>query len=128
VTEVERADVERWVADYERAWRDEDLTAVDTLFTPDAHYRPSPYEASMVGHEEIRAFWVDDEEVFSMTSDVVAVEGSTAVVRLEVRYGEPVRQEYRDLWVLRFAEDGRVRDFEEWAYWPGRGYSPAAAD
>jgi hypothetical protein len=25
--------------------------------------------------------------------------------------------------VLHFAPDGRVDDFEEWAYWPGRGYS-----
>ena len=46
------------------------------------------------------------------------------MVRLEVRYGKPVRQEYRDLWVLRFAADGRVEDFEEW-YWPGK---PNSAD
>jgi hypothetical protein len=57
---------------------------------------------------------------------VVAVEGDTAVVRLEVRYGDPLSQEYRDLWVLRFAEDGRVADFEEWAYWPGKPF--AASD
>jgi hypothetical protein len=42
-----------------------------------------------------------------------------------VRYGDPVHQEYRDLWVLRFADDGRVSDFEEWAYWPGKSYSAA---
>jgi hypothetical protein len=24
---------------------------------------------------------------------------------------------------LRFAPDGRVADFEEWAYWPGKAYS-----
>jgi hypothetical protein len=45
------------------------------------------------------------------------------VVRVEVRYGEPVRQEYLDLWVLRFDEDGRVEDFEEWAYWPDKPYA-----
>jgi hypothetical protein len=39
--------------------------------------------------------------------------------RGEVRYGEPVRHEYRDLWVLRFAADGRVEDFQE-SYWPGK--------
>ena len=58
-----------------------------------------------------------------MTAQPVAVEGDVAVVRVEVRYGDPVRQEYRDLWVLRFAGDGRVEDFEEWAYWPGLPYS-----
>jgi hypothetical protein len=41
---------------------------------------------------------------------------------VEVRYGDPVSQEYRDLSVLRFADDGRVEDFEEWAYWPDKPY------
>ena len=54
------------------------------------------------------------DEVFQMTREIVAVEGDTAVARLEVRYGDPVDQEYRDLWIMRFAEDGRCRSFEEW--------------
>ena len=58
-----------------------------------------------------------------MSAVPVAVEGDDAVVRLLVQYGVPVRQEYTDLWVLHFAADGRVDDFEEWAYWPGRGYA-----
>ena len=32
-----------------------------------------------------------------MTSDVVAADGDTAVVRVEVGYGDPVHQEFRDL-------------------------------
>ncbi len=119
----------RWVGGYERAWRDGDLAAVAELFTEDARYRPSPYEESEVGHEAIRAFWLDDAgQVFTVRAEPVAVEGRDAVVRLWVRYGEPVRQEYQDLWVLRFAEDGRVEDFEEWAYWPGRAYSADAEE
>jgi hypothetical protein len=77
-----------------------------------------------VGHEAIRGFWLDDAgEPVSMQADLVAVENRVAVVRVVVRYGEPTRQEYRDLWLLRFAADGRVEDFEEWAYWPGKPYS-----
>ena len=115
----------RWVGDYERVWRDGDVAAVESLFTPEAHYRASPYEPAKVGLDEIRAFWLDDEDgdVFTMQAEPVAVEGPNAVVRVEVRYGEPLRQEYRDLWVLRFAADGRVQDFEEWAYWPGKPYA-----
>ena len=113
-----------WVRGYERAWREGDVTAVDRLFTEDARYRRSPYEASEVGHAAIRAFWrEDDGETFTVTAEPVAVEGRDAVVRLEVRYGGPTTQEYRDLWVLRFADDGRVEDFEEWAYWPGKSYT-----
>jgi len=113
---MDRDDVMRWVAGYEQAWRDGDLAAVERLFTDDARYRPSPYDESEVGHDAIKAFWLDDEgEVFTVQAEPVAVEGRHAVVRVEVRYGDPVRQEYRDLWLLCFADDGRVEDYEEWA-------------
>jgi SnoaL-like domain len=121
---MDRDGVMRWVAGYERAWRAADPAGVAELFTEDARYRRSPYSGSEVGLAAIRAFWTEDAgEVFTVRAEPVAVEGRDAVVRLEVRYGDPVRQEYRDLWVLRFAEDGRVEDFEEWAYWPGKPYT-----
>jgi uncharacterized protein (TIGR02246 family) len=126
---VASEDVMRWVEGYERAWRDADLDAVAELFSPDAVYLRSPYEEPILGIEAIKAFWFEDEpEDFTMEARPVAVEGHTAVVRVEVRYGEPVRQEYRDLWVLRFAGDGRVEHFEEWPYWPGRGYLAPPAE
>src|SRR3954447_422299 len=104
-----------WVTDYERAWRAGDESAVVALFTPDIRYRRSPYEASNLGHAGVQAFWADDRDrPFTVVAEPVAVEGPNALVRLEVRYGDPVQQEYRDLWVLRFADDGRVADFEEW--------------
>ena len=118
-----RDEVMRWVRAYEEGWRSEDRTAVERLFTENAQYLRSPYASPLEAHPAIRDFWVDDDEdgsVFTMTAEPVAVEGSTAVVRVEVRYGEPVTQEYRDLWVLRFAADGRVEHFEEWAYWPDK--------
>ena len=120
---MDRDDVMRWIDRYEQAWRDGDLDAVDDIFSADAHYRASPYEEPMIGQAAIRAFWLDDDDVFTMRASPVAVDGRDAVVRVEVRYGEPVRQEYRDLWVLRFDDDGRVEDFEEWAYWPDKPYS-----
>ncbi len=124
---MDRDAVMAWVAAYERAWRERDLPAVERLFTSDARYRASPYEESEVGHEAIKAFWLDDEgETFTVAATSVAVEEATAVVRVLVRYGDPVRQEYLDLWVLHFADDGRVDDFEEWAYWPGKAYSAGA--
>lgn len=55
-----------------------------------------------------------------MTSEVVAVDGDrdTALVRVEVHYGEPKPAEWRDLWVIEFAGDGRCRAFEEWPFAP----------
>jgi ketosteroid isomerase-like protein len=119
---MEHAEVMRWVARYEEAWRSRDLDAVEALFTEHAQYRSSPYEPAVIGHHGIKEFWLSDGGVpFTMAGSVVAVDGPRAVVRVEVQYGEPTNQEYRDLWVLRFA-DGRVEDFEEWAYWPGKPY------
>jgi ketosteroid isomerase-like protein len=121
---VDHDDVKRWVDGYERAWRDSDREAVVQLFSDDATYRASPYEPSATGHDAIKAFWLDDAgKSFAMNAHVVAVDGDVAIVRVDVVYDGPPEQEYRDLWVLRFAPDGRVADFEEWAYWPGKPYS-----
>lgn len=120
-----RDDVMLWVEAYEQGWHGEDIESVERLFTPSATYLRSPYDAPLVGHQAIREFWVDDEDgpVFTMAAQVVAAEGTDAVVRVKVEYGDPVHQEYLDLWVLRFADDGRVEHFEEWAYWPNKPYA-----
>ncbi len=121
---MDREVVWRWVDDYERAWRDGDVGAVERLFTVDAAYRRSPYEPSEIGHDSIKAFWLADaDRTFSMDATVVAVDHDFAVVRVDVLYLTPTEQEYRDLWLLRFAPDGRVADFEEWPYWPGQPYT-----
>jgi hypothetical protein len=120
---MERAVVERWVADYERLWRTPGVERLDELFHPDASYRPSPWAAPVEGLEAIAEFWDAErdgaDEDFSMSSEVVAVDGRNAVVRVSVSYGDPGSGRWRDLWVIRFAEDGRCLSFEEWPFAPG---------
>ena len=58
-----------------------------------------------------------------MNASVIAVEGLVAVVRVDVVYETPEVEEYKDVWILRFDSDGRVADYEEWAYWPGKPYA-----
>jgi ketosteroid isomerase-like protein len=117
-----RMTVSRWLAGYEAAWRAPGTGHLAAIFTEDASYRQSPYTEPVVGLEAIRRMWDAEregpDEVFTLAADIVAVDGPTAVVRAEVRYGDPVRQEYRDLWVMRLGEDGRCSWFEEWPYWP----------
>ena len=61
------------------------------------------------------------------SSEIVAIEGDTGVVRVEVRYGPPKNQEYRDLWIVRLDAEGRCTHFEEWPFWPpGTEGAPAA--
>lgn len=124
---TDRPAVRRWVEGYERAWRAPGTAEISTLFTTDATYLHSPYEEPVVGINDIGRMWEEEREgpneVFTLSTEVVAVDNQTAVVRAEVRYGQPVRQEYRDLWILRLEDDGRCSWFEEWPYWPGRPYS-----
>ena len=128
---MDRGDVEAWVAAYERAWRTPGTDALAALFTPDVTYLYDPYEEPVRGLAALGPWWEEGrdgaDEVFTMSSELVAVDGDVAVARVEVVYGEPARQEYRDLWVLRFAADGRCSSFEEWPFWPGHGRSPATA-
>ena len=121
---TDRAMVSRWLAGYEAAWRAPGTGQLAEIFTEDASYRLSPYEEPVVGLAAIGSMWDAErdgpDEVFTLATDIVAVDGPTAVVRAEVGYGNPVRREYRDLWMIRLGEDGRCSWFEEWPYWPER--------
>ncbi|MGE5285675.1 MAG: YybH family protein [Micromonosporaceae bacterium] len=127
---MDRQHVESWTAAYERAWRAPGTAALAEIFTEDATYLHGPYEESVSGLIAIGRMWEADrsgpDEVFEMSSRIVAVEGDTAVVRVDVVYGDPPTQEYRDLWIIRFAADGRCSAFEEWPFWPEQPYSAAA--
>jgi SnoaL-like domain len=119
---VSRAHVTEWLDGYERAWRTPGTDTLGELFTDDATYCQGPYKEPKSGLAEIAQMWDGEregpDEAFAMQSEILAVEGETAVARVAVAYGDPVIQEYRDIWVMQFAEDGRCRAFEEWPFWP----------
>jgi mannose-6-phosphate isomerase-like protein (cupin superfamily) len=121
-----------WVDGYQRAWRTAGTDGLRDLFTDDAEYLGSPYDVPVVGLAAIRQMWDEDrngpDEVFTMTAEVVACQGDTGVARVLVRYGDPLVQEYLDLWVVRFVADGRARRFEEWPFWPTHGRAPARTE
>jgi ketosteroid isomerase-like protein len=124
---IDRKSVGQWLTGYEAAWRAPGTEGLAALFTSDAVYSQGPYEQPVTGLDAIKRMWEEEreapDEVFTMTTDVVAVDDPAAVVRAEVHYGDPPVQEYRDLWVVRFADDGRCTWFEEWPYWPGHSYT-----
>jgi mannose-6-phosphate isomerase-like protein (cupin superfamily) len=119
-----------WVARYEEAWRSPGTDLLAQLFADDAEYLATPYHEPVLGLDAIRAFWDEEragpDEVFTMSAEPVAASGGIGVAKVLVRYGEPVVQEYLDLWVVRFAGDGsrRAQRFEEWPFWPTHGRSP----
>jgi ketosteroid isomerase-like protein len=115
--------VDRWVAGYVEAWRAPGTYRLGELFTEDVTYLPSPWAQPVRGLAELTQFWEaerDEGEEFTLTSDIVVADGDIAIVRLSVEYVEPVAGSWRDLWVLRFAADGRCSSFEEWPFAPGQ--------
>jgi ketosteroid isomerase-like protein len=113
-----------WIAAYEAAWRTAGTEALSALFTDDATYRAAPFDDPLAGIGAIARFWESEregpDEVFALTSTIVAAQRDTAVARLEVVYdGSPPRI-YRDLWIITLADDGRCASFEEWPFCPGQ--------
>ena len=122
-----RADVHAWLSAYERAWRTAGTASLGELFTEDATYQQAPYEKPLVGLGAIAEMWEAEregpDEAFGMKSVLLALEDNVAVVSVEVEYEHSTVREYRDLWVIRFGENGRCRSFEEWPYWPGQPWT-----
>jgi hypothetical protein len=119
---VDRAELADWIAAYERAWRTPGTEVLAELFAPDAVYSTAPYAPPYEGLTAIAELWEREregpDEVFTMRCEIVAVEGDTGVARVEVIYGDPIRKEYRDLWIVRLDAEGRAVAFEEWPFWP----------
>lgn len=112
--------VAEWVEAYEALWRAPGTDLLADVFAPDVVYLPSPWARPLHGLEALAAFWETErdgpDEAFTLTSRVLAVDGDTAVVRVDVDYGTGNR--WRDLWVLTFDAEGRCASFEEWPFAP----------
>jgi uncharacterized protein (TIGR02246 family) len=119
-----RAEIAAWVAAYEKAWRAAGTESLAGLFTADATYLAAPFEEPHRGLDDISEFWEAEregpDEIFRMASEIVAVDGDTGVVRVEVNYGPPTGNTYLDLWIVRLDDTGSCFHFEEWPFWPGR--------
>ena len=121
---MDRMGVERWIESYRRAWETDDASDVASLFTDDATYKPYPWPRECVGwqgRDEIVEQWIgrgDSKIGWRFEHEILAVEGDTAVVEGWTSYdrgeGEPWDEAYANVWVIRFAEDGRARQFIEW--------------
>jgi hypothetical protein len=119
---MERVDLERWIGEYERAWRTAGTEPLSRLFADDVAYLASPWAEPVRGLASLAMFWeaerTSPDEQFTMTADVVAVDGDVGVARVEVSYG--TGQRWRDLWVVRLDAGGRCVAFEEWPFAPNQ--------
>lgn len=112
--------VQQWIERYEQVWRTPGTDGLAQLFAADVVYLPSPWAEPLRGLAPLAEFWEAErdgpDEQFTMTSEIVAVDGDVGVARVEVTYGSGSR--WRDLWVIHLDADGRCTAFEEWPFAP----------
>ena len=105
----------QWIQAYLVAWASNEPDDIRALFTPDASYRTEPYADPWVGPEQIVDGWLDhadSPDSFTFDWAPLAVTGDLSVVEGTTRYATGTV--YSNLWVIRFASDGRASAFTEW--------------
>jgi ketosteroid isomerase-like protein len=120
---MDRADVQAWLDRYVEAWRTNDRTQVESLFTEDATYRYRPYAGdrhASLGREAIVQAWLEEGDPpgsWRAEYGVFAVDGDRAVATGRSEYlasdKGPARV-YHNAFLLRFAPDGRCAEFTEY--------------
>ncbi len=107
--------VTAWVHGYRKAWESNDPVDIRAIFTEDAIYAHRPHDPHpAVGIEAIVADWLENADGPGTTQfawHIVAVDGDAAVLQCLVTYPDTV---YDNLWVVRFAEDGRASEYTDW--------------
>jgi ketosteroid isomerase-like protein len=120
---MSRTDVQAWLDRYVEAWRTNDRDQIESLFTEDCVYRYRPYGGdarAAIGREAIVQAWLDEDDPpgsWEAAYEVYAVDGDRAVAIGVSRYAAtaagPART-YHNVFLLRFAADGRCADFTEY--------------
>jgi ketosteroid isomerase-like protein len=116
---VDEPGFQRWLDDYVAAWRSYDRDAIAALFVADAEYRYHPWDEPVVGRDAIVESWLeepDEEGSWSAEYRPWVVAGGDAVAVGVSRYlgsGGAVEREYHNVFLCRFGEDGRCREFTE---------------
>ena len=120
---MDRQGFQRWLDDYIDAWKSYDEAAIGALFSEDATYRYHPWEEAadtLVGRAAIVASWLEDrDDPDSWTAEYRpwAIDADRAVAVGVSRYygadGDTVEREYHNVFLCRFDDGGRCREFTE---------------
>ncbi len=115
------AEVQAWLDRYIGAWRANEREPIAALFTPDVVYRYRPYHDAQAvrGVDAVVDSWLedpDDPDAWEAEYRPFAVDGDRAVATGYSRYlatADQPAQTYHNVFLMRFAEDGRCAEFTE---------------
>jgi ketosteroid isomerase-like protein len=115
-------DVQRWLDRYIEAWRANDATAIEPLFTEDAVYGYRPWDSeghTVRGRDAIVGSWLEEPDApdsWDARYEPWAVEGNRAVAvgwsRYHATADEPERT-YHNAYLMEFDGEGRCSSFHE---------------
>ena len=122
---IDRQYVTQWLQNYVNAWKSYDREAIQALFSEDATYRYNPFDDPVEGRDAILNDWLaspDEPGSFAASYYPIAVEGNTAIANGRTLYFQPdgktVKQQFDNIFVLKFDSQGRCVDFCEWYMQP----------
>ena len=119
---MDRNRVAAWLDAYVRAWESYDPEAIGALFSEDATYAYHPWDEPVRGREAIVANWLENRDAPGVYEGryeplLMGEDGGVAWGR-SLYYADAARstleREYHNLFVVRFDEAGRCREFREW--------------
>jgi hypothetical protein len=115
-------ELQDWLDRYIDAWRANAREPIAGLFTEDAVYHYNPYggdEHTLRGRDAIVDGWLaegDDPRSWEARYEPYAIDGERAVATGWSRYlatDDTPERMYHNVFLLRFAADGRCREFTE---------------
>jgi len=128
---MDRAGFRGWLERYVDAWRLNDAAAIGDLFSLDVRYAYDPFDEATVGRAAVVASWLAEPDApgsWEADYDVLAIDGDVFVAHGRTRYltddRAAVDREFANVFVCRFDDDGRCREFTEW-YMRKRPEAPA---
>lgn len=107
--------VTTWMQGYLKAWDSNEPDDIRALFTDDAQYFTAATVPAREGIDAIVAGWLEDQDQpgdHEFTWQLAGLDGDLAFVQGDTQYDNDRR--YANLWVIRFASDGRASSFTEW--------------
>ena len=114
-----RDDYGAWLGRYIAAWKSYDADAIGELFSAEAVYSYRAGRRVVTGRDAIVEAWLTDRDepgTWEAHYEPLAIDEDVHVAIGWTRYldDEEVRDEYSNIFVCRFDDAGRCREFTEW--------------
>jgi limonene-1,2-epoxide hydrolase len=112
----------RWLQAYGRAWEQKDPQAAGRLFTTEATYQETPFEAPLEGRQAIVAYWTDvpkSQEQIHFHFEILAVAEESGIAHWWAEFNRresKAHVQIDGILTAKINQDNRCSAFREWWY------------